>query len=75
MTALVGTIRVFIAEDKDVVRLGLKQLIQQIDGAEVVGMAADGETALREILSTEPSVALIKDELPGMEMTDVIQES
>jgi two-component system response regulator DegU len=58
------TISVFVAEDKDVIRAGLKQLVQQIDGCEVVGDALDGETAYAKICECNPQVVLMKDTLP-----------
>jgi DNA-binding NarL/FixJ family response regulator len=66
-------IRVYVAEDKDVIRAGLGQLIQQIPDAEVVGTAADGETALKEILDKDVTVALVKDELPGIDGVTLVQ--
>src|SRR6185437_2636403 len=69
-----GTIRVFIVEDKDVVRLGLCQLVQQIPDAEVVGMAADGQSLLSEIARSGATVALIKDGLPGLDGADLTQQ-
>jgi two-component system response regulator DegU len=72
-TVTTGTIRVYVAEDKDVVRLGLKQLIQQIDGTEVIGTASDGETALKDILQINPNLILIKDDLPVIDGVTLIQ--
>ncbi len=62
----------FIAEDKDVVRLGLKQMVQQVPNIEVVGTAQDGETAFSQIMELNPDVSLIKDALPGLDGVSLI---
>jgi DNA-binding NarL/FixJ family response regulator len=62
-----GTIQVFIAEDKDVIRAGLRQLVSSIKDCSVVGDASDGETAWKHILELKPSVVLMKDALPGLD--------
>jgi DNA-binding NarL/FixJ family response regulator len=59
------SISVFIAEDKDVVRAGLHQLINEMPGCQVVGYASDGPTALDRIAQLKPKVVLLKDQLPG----------
>ncbi|NED54834.1 response regulator, partial [Micromonospora aurantiaca] len=41
-----STRRVVIAEDEALIRLDLKEMLQE-DGYEVVGEAGDGETAVR----------------------------
>lgn len=60
-------ISVFIAEDKDVIRAGLRQLVDSIDGCRVVGDATDGESAWKAIASLEPTVVILKDDLPGLD--------
>lgn len=62
-----GTIDVFIAEDKDVIRAGLRQLVSTIEGCTVVGDAVDGDSAWTRIVNLRPAVVLMKDALPGMD--------
>lgn len=62
-----GTISVFIAEDKDVIRAGLRQLVSSIDGCHVVGDAMDGDSAWNRICELSPKVVLLKDTLPGLD--------
>jgi two-component system NarL family response regulator len=69
-----GTISVFIAEDKDVIRAGLRQLVTSIDGCEVVGDAMDGDSAWAKISSMNPQVVLTKDTLPGIDGISLCQK-
>ena len=50
--------RGLVVDDHPVVRSGLRLLLGTIDGLEVVGEAADGETAGRECRLLGPDVVL-----------------
>jgi DNA-binding NarL/FixJ family response regulator len=58
-------IRILVADDHPVVRGGLVALLRTIDGFEVVGEAADGETTVREAQLTRPDVVLMDVRMPG----------
>ncbi|MGG1662088.1 response regulator [Brevibacillus sp. NRS-1366] len=69
-------IRVFIADDHNIVREGL-QLLFSTSKFQVIGEASDGETALRKILADRPDVAIIDLNMPemdGIEVTKRIKE-
>jgi DNA-binding NarL/FixJ family response regulator len=57
-------IRVVLADDQDLVRIGLRVLIDTEDDLEVVGEAADGEEALRVIRASKPDVVLLDVRMP-----------
>jgi DNA-binding NarL/FixJ family response regulator len=59
-------IRVLIADDHAVVRQGLRTFLELHDDIEVVGEAADGETALALVAALEPDVVLMDLVMPGM---------
>ena len=52
------TLRIVVVDDHPVVRGGLRALIGTLDGLEVVGEAADGESAVREVQLLHPDVVL-----------------
>lgn len=65
-------IRVVIADDHAVVRHGLRQLLSTFAGVELVGDAADGETAVALCAERRPDVVLMDLEMPevdGVEAT------
>jgi two-component system, NarL family, response regulator LiaR len=58
-------IKVLIVDDHKVVRQGLRFLLEQEDGIEVVGECADGATAVRAVRTLEPTVVLLDLFMPG----------
>lgn len=60
------TIRIVLAEDHQVVRDGLKMLINAQEDLQVVGEAGNGEQALKIILELEPDVAVVDISMPVM---------
>jgi PAS domain S-box-containing protein len=62
----VGTIRVMLVDDHQVLRQGLCHLIRKERGLDVVGEAADGESAVRLAREIHPDVILMDVSMPGM---------
>jgi DNA-binding NarL/FixJ family response regulator len=65
-------IRVLIADDQELVREGLRMILDADPGIEVVGEAADGRQALAEARRLDPDVLLMDvrmPELDGIEAT------
>jgi DNA-binding NarL/FixJ family response regulator len=65
-------IRVFLVDDHEVVREGLKRMLGRCDDLEVVGGAASGPEALEKIPRSAPDVVLLDLSLPGMQGLDVL---
>jgi DNA-binding NarL/FixJ family response regulator len=59
-------IRVLVADDHDLVRAGIRALLQRIPGVEVVGEAGDGREALRLVRECKPDVVLMDIMMPGL---------
>lgn len=57
-------IRVFIADDHDVVRRGLQALIESEEDMEVVGTAKNGEEAVQRVPIYQPDVILLDMKMP-----------
>jgi DNA-binding NarL/FixJ family response regulator len=60
-------IRVLIADDQDLVRLGLRTLVDSEDDLEVAGEAADGLRAVDLARSERPDVVLMDVRMPGID--------
>lgn len=67
-----GSTRILIADDHDVVRRGLRDILQERPGWEVVAEAANGQDAISAALKHRPDIAIIDYALPllnGIEVT------
>ena len=60
-------IRVVIADDHPVVRNGLSALISSLPGFEVVGEAANGADAVREVQILHPDVIMMDIQMPVLD--------
>lgn len=67
----VATTRVVLADDHDVVRQGLKRLLDRAPEIEVVGEASDGLEALQSVKELQPDVLLLDIEMPVMDGIEV----
>src|SRR5207249_3512831 len=65
---------VLIVDDHALVRAGIRELIERIDGFAVVGEAGRGEEALRLIEKSTPDLVLLDITMPGMSGFEVLQE-
>ncbi len=68
--------RILIADDHDVVRSGVRAILETQAGWEVVGEAADGKDAVDQALATRPNVVVLDYGLPvlnGIEATRQIR--
>ena len=63
-------IRLLIADDHAVVRTGLRQLAQTLEGVELVGEAANGEEAVSLCEERAPDVVLMDLEMPVLDGID-----
>ncbi len=63
-------IRILLVDDHDLMRAGLRALIQELKGIEVVGEAGNGRDALRLVESHHPDVVLMDIMMPEMNGLD-----
>ncbi len=66
-------ISVYIADDHSIVREGIRSLIASAPDMEVVGEAADGDEALRQIPDRKPAVFLMDMSMPGCSGLELIE--
>ena len=67
-------IRVMIVDDHSIVRVGLKQVLEQSGEFEVVGEAADGEDAVRVAAAVSPDVVMMDVIMPKKDGVEACQE-
>jgi len=65
-------IRVFIADDHEIVRKGIRALLATEEGVTVIGEAGDGQRAVEQVLALRPDVTLMDLVLPGIEGAEAI---
>lgn len=66
-------IRVLIVDDHQVLRLGLRAIVDAQADLETCGVAADGETAVPLALELEPDVVIMDLSMPGMGGVEAIR--
>lgn len=66
-------IRVVVADDQPLVRMGLRTLIETEDGVQFAGEAADGREALSLISSVQPDVVFLDIRMPLMDGLEVLR--
>jgi DNA-binding NarL/FixJ family response regulator len=59
-------LRILIADDHEIVRRGVRQIVEAHPGWEVCGEAADGQTALNLAIQEKPDVMVLDVSLPVM---------
>jgi len=67
-------IRVFLLDDHEVVRTGLRELLEHDGDIEVVGESGSAQEATRRIPALRPSVAVLDARLPDGNGIDVCRE-
>lgn len=60
-------VRVVVADDHPIVRSGLSALLSTLDGFDVVGLAADGNQAIKECVLHNPDVLILDLQMPGLD--------
>src|SRR3954469_24425777 len=66
-TGSAPVIRVVLADDHPVVRAGLAALLTSLPGIDVVGVAATGREAVREVITSRPDVAVLDLQMPDLD--------
>ncbi len=66
-------VRVLIADDHPIVRRGLRAFLELQDSVEVVGEAADGEEAVRQVEALLPDVVLMDLVMPRLDGIEAIR--
>jgi DNA-binding NarL/FixJ family response regulator len=65
-------IRVFLVDDHEMVRQGVKLMLSHYDDIEIVGEAGTGEDAVSAVATRRPALVLLDLQLPDMPGLDVL---
>ena len=68
------SIRVFLLDDHEIVRRGVRELLEAQDDLEVVGEAATAQEGVARIPATKPDVAIVDMRLPDGNGVEVCRE-
>lgn len=68
------TIKVLLVDDQNLVRRGVRSLLELAEHIEVIGEAGDGYDAVDLIDELRPEVVLLDMRMPGMSGLDVLQQ-
>lgn len=66
-----GKLRVLIADDDPIIRLDLKQMLENL-GYEVVGEAGDGQQAVEVARSVKPDICIVDVKMPVMDGIEAV---
>ena len=66
-------IRVMLVDDQNLVRKGVRSLLELADGIEVVAEAADGAEAIRMLPAVQPDVVLLDMRMPVMSGLETLE--
>jgi DNA-binding NarL/FixJ family response regulator len=67
-------LRVLFADDHEIFRAGLRQVLAADRNIQIIAEVADGESALREIRALKPQIAVLDLDLPGRNGLEVARE-
>ena len=62
-----------IVDDEPIARAGLKGMLSAFDWVDVIGEAADGQAAVRAIVTLKPELVFLDVQMPGLLGTDVLR--
>lgn len=68
------TTRIFLADEYQIVRQGLRALLEKEPGMEVVGEAASGPMVMRQVQDLAPDIILLDMGLPELHTVEAIRQ-
>jgi two-component system LytT family response regulator len=66
-------VKAFIVDDEPIARAGLRAMLGAIDWVDVIGEAADGESAVTAINTMRPELVFLDVQMPGLIGTEVLR--
>ena len=69
-----SVIRILVADDHTLFRQGVRRVLQEQPGWEVVAEASDGAEAVRQAIAHEPNVAILDISMPRLNGVDATRQ-
>lgn len=66
-------VRTFVVDDEPIARAGLRRMLLSFEWIEVIGEAADGESAVAAIETLQPELVFLDVQMPGLLGTEVLR--
>ncbi len=66
-------VTVLVVDDEPIARAGLRGMLSAFEWIEVIGEAADGQSAVRDIETLKPELVFLDVQMPGLLGTDVLR--
>ena len=67
-------IKILIVDDHDLVRLGIKRILDEVAGFKIVGEAKNGDEAIQQVKANHPNVVLMDIKMPIMNGKEATQK-
>lgn len=67
------SIKLFVADDHQLIREGIIRMLNDVKGIKIVGTASDGKDAYNKIIQLKPDLVLIDISMPGLFGDEVIR--
>ena len=67
-------VRVLVVDDEPLARMRIEDVLARIDGAQIVGTAANGLEAVEQIRSLKPDLVFLDVQMPGKTGVEVVRE-
>jgi two-component system LytT family response regulator len=67
-------VRVLVVDDEPLARMRIEDVLARIDGAEIVGTAANGVEAVERIRTLHPDLVFLDVQMPGKTGVEVVRE-
>lgn len=68
------TVRVLLVDDHDLVRTGVRLVLQRLEGIEVVGEAGDGREAVRLVETLAPDIVFMDIMMPSLNGLEALKQ-